>query len=57
MYILACGQDFHMLVANPRKQKLYIEVKDSFGFTDFTIGGGEVKYCSVEWLIHAEVVN
>lgn len=36
-------QDFHMLVANPRKQKLYIHVKDSFGFTDFTIGSGEVN--------------
>lgn len=31
-----------MLVANPRKQKLYIQVKDSLGFTDLTIGTGEV---------------
>uniref|UniRef100_A0A5B6YGW3 Putative synaptotagmin-2 n=1 Tax=Davidia involucrata TaxID=16924 RepID=A0A5B6YGW3_DAVIN len=36
------NQDFHMLVANPRKQKLYIQVKDSLGFTDLTIGTAEV---------------
>lgn len=36
-------QDFHMLVADPRKQKLYIQVKDSLGFTDLTIGRGEVN--------------
>ncbi|XP_021896548.1 tricalbin-3 isoform X2 [Carica papaya] len=36
------NQDFHLLVANPRKQKLYIQVKDSLGFTDLTIGTGEV---------------
>ncbi|KAL7163033.1 hypothetical protein ACSBR2_039184 [Camellia fascicularis] len=36
------NQDFHMLVANPRKQKLQIQVKDSLGFTDLTIGTGEV---------------
>ena len=38
------GQDFHMLVANPRKQKLNIQVKDSLGFTDLTVGTGEVSY-------------
>lgn len=38
-------QDFHMLVANPRKQKLFIQVKDSLGFTDWTIGTAEVKCC------------
>ncbi|KAJ0094179.1 hypothetical protein Patl1_15803 [Pistacia atlantica] len=37
------NQDFHLLVGNPRKQKLYIQVKDSLGFTDWTIGTGEVK--------------
>lgn len=37
------GQDFHMLVANPRKQKLNIQVKDSLGFTGLTIGTGEVN--------------
>lgn len=38
------GQDFHMLVSNPRKQKLNIQVKDSLGFTGLTIGTGEVNY-------------
>ncbi|MQM22582.1 hypothetical protein Taro_055637 [Colocasia esculenta] len=42
------NQDFHMLVANPRKQKLYIHVKDSLGFTDFTIGTGEVELGSLQ---------
>lgn len=32
-----------MLVANPKKQKLCIQVKDSLGFTGLTIGTGEVK--------------
>ncbi|XWS22985.1 hypothetical protein CRYUN_Cryun29cG0082400 [Craigia yunnanensis] len=36
------NQDFHLLVANPRKEKLFIQVKDSLGFTDLTIGTGEV---------------
>lgn len=42
------NQDFHLLVANPRKQQLQIEVKDSFGFTDFTIGAGEVELGSLK---------
>ncbi|XP_038971341.1 synaptotagmin-4-like isoform X2 [Phoenix dactylifera] len=42
------NQDFHMLVVNPRKQKLYIQVKDSFGFMDFTIGTGEVELGSLQ---------
>ncbi|KAJ9153255.1 hypothetical protein P3X46_026716 [Hevea brasiliensis] len=42
------NQDFHMLVANPRKQKLYIEVKDSLGFTDLAIGNGEVDLGSLQ---------
>ncbi|KAG1361177.1 hypothetical protein COCNU_09G006400 [Cocos nucifera] len=42
------NQDFHMLVVNPRKQKLYIQVKDSFGFPDFTIGTGEVELGSLQ---------
>lgn len=42
------NQDFHMLVANPRKQKLYIQVKDSIGFTDLTIGSGEVDLGSLQ---------
>lgn len=35
-------QDFHMLVVNPRKQKLHIQVKDALGFADLTIGTAEV---------------
>lgn len=31
-----------MLVSNPRKQKLFIQVKDALGFADLTIGTGEV---------------
>ncbi|XP_058090354.1 tricalbin-3 [Magnolia sinica] len=42
------NQDFHLLVANPRKQRLSIQVKDSFGFTDFTIGTGEVELGSLQ---------
>ncbi|KAI8538421.1 hypothetical protein RHMOL_Rhmol09G0101900 [Rhododendron molle] len=42
------NQDFHMLVANPRKQKLQIQVKDALGFTDLTIGTGEVDLVSLE---------
>lgn len=45
-----------MLVANPRKQKLLIQVKDSLGFADLTIGTGEVNYlilkkCLFYWTI------
>ncbi|GMJ04548.1 hypothetical protein like AT3G19830 [Hibiscus trionum] len=36
------NQDFYLLVANPGKEKLRIQVKDSLGFTDWTIGTGEV---------------
>uniref|UniRef100_A0A2P2J0D2 C2 domain-containing protein n=1 Tax=Rhizophora mucronata TaxID=61149 RepID=A0A2P2J0D2_RHIMU len=42
------NQDFHMLVANPRKQKLYIQVKDSLGFADFTVGTAEVDLGSLQ---------
>ncbi|XP_026380534.1 synaptotagmin-2-like [Papaver somniferum] len=42
------NQDFDMLVANPRKQKLQIQVKDSLGFTDLTIGTGEVELGSLQ---------
>lgn len=31
-----------MLVTDPKKQKLCIQVKDSMGFVDLTIGTGEV---------------
>jgi Ca2+-dependent lipid-binding protein len=36
------NQDFHMLVSNPKKQKLSIQVKDALGFADLPIGRGEV---------------
>ncbi|KAJ6357356.1 hypothetical protein OIU78_005251 [Salix suchowensis] len=42
------NQDFHMLVSNPRKQKLNIQVKDSLGFTGLTIGTGEVDLGSLQ---------
>lgn len=42
------NQDFFMLVTNPRKQKLYIQVKDSLGFTDLTVGTGEVDLGSLK---------
>ncbi|WOK94823.1 tricalbin-3 [Canna indica] len=42
------NQDFHLLVANPRKQKLYIQVKDSIGFTDLTVGTGEIELGSLQ---------
>ncbi|CAI9779163.1 unnamed protein product [Fraxinus pennsylvanica] len=42
------NQDFHMLVANPRKEKLYIEVKDSLGFADLTVGTSEVDLGSLK---------
>jgi hypothetical protein len=42
------NQDFYMLVANPKKQKLYIQVKDSLGFADLAIGGGEVDLGSLK---------
>ncbi|GJM87509.1 hypothetical protein PR202_ga03471 [Eleusine coracana subsp. coracana] len=42
------NQDFHLLVANPRKQKLAIQVKDSIGLTDITIGTGEVELGSLK---------
>lgn len=33
-----------MLVSDPRKEKLCIEVKDSLGFTDLTVGTAEVRH-------------
>lgn len=36
-----------MLVANPMKEKLSIEVKDSLGFTDLTVGTAEVRYLRI----------
>ncbi|XP_027354263.1 tricalbin-3 [Abrus precatorius] len=42
------NQDFHMLVSNPKKQKLFIQVKDALGFVDLTIGTGEVDLGSLK---------
>ncbi|KAI6669481.1 hypothetical protein NL676_004366 [Syzygium grande] len=42
------NQDFHMLVVNPRKQKLHIQVKDALGFADLTIGTAEVDLGSLQ---------
>ncbi|MCL7024387.1 hypothetical protein MKW94_002314, partial [Papaver nudicaule] len=42
------NQDFDMLVANPKMQKLQIRVKEGLGFTDLTIGTGEVELGSLE---------
>ncbi|XP_054825505.1 uncharacterized protein LOC129323018 [Prosopis cineraria] len=42
------NQDFHLLVSNPKKQKLHIQVKDSLGFIDLTAGTGEVDLGSLQ---------
>ncbi|XP_058730196.1 synaptotagmin-2 [Vicia villosa] len=42
------NQDFHMLVSNPKKQKLNIQVKDALGFADLSIGTGEVDLGSLQ---------
>ncbi|KAL3655895.1 hypothetical protein CASFOL_000291 [Castilleja foliolosa] len=42
------NQDFHMLVADPREENLCIEVKDSLGFTDLTVGTAEVDLGSLK---------
>ncbi|XP_051144932.1 tricalbin-3-like [Andrographis paniculata] len=48
------NQDFHMLVVNPMKERLYIEVKDSLGFTDSTIGAAEVDLGSLKDTVPAD---
>lgn len=35
-----------MLVANPRKEKMYVQVNDSLGFADLSIGTAEVIFDS-----------
>ncbi|XP_020581851.1 extended synaptotagmin-2-like [Phalaenopsis equestris] len=42
------NQDFILFVANPRKQRLQVEVIDSFGFSDFRLGAGEVELVSLQ---------
>ncbi|KAJ8769841.1 hypothetical protein K2173_008923 [Erythroxylum novogranatense] len=48
------NQDFHMLVVNPRRQKLLIQVNDSLGFADLTIGMGEVDLASLQDTVPAD---
>ncbi|XP_031112676.1 extended synaptotagmin-1-like [Ipomoea triloba] len=50
------NQDFHMLVADPSRQKLYVEVKDSLGFADVTVGRGEVNLGSLKDTVPMDVV-
>ncbi|CAA6673409.1 unnamed protein product [Spirodela intermedia] len=50
------NQDFHMLVTDPRKEKLHIQVRDSFGFTYFTVGTGEVELGSLQDTVPADRV-
>ncbi|KAI3694096.1 hypothetical protein L1987_77056 [Smallanthus sonchifolius] len=42
------NQDFYMLVTNPRKQKLSIQVRDNLGFAYSTVGTGEVDLGSLK---------
>ncbi|KAI3728495.1 hypothetical protein L6452_17132 [Arctium lappa] len=42
------NQDFYMLVTNPRKQRLSIQVKDSLGFAETIVGTGEVDLGSLK---------
>ncbi|PKA65187.1 Synaptotagmin-3 [Apostasia shenzhenica] len=42
------NQDFLLFVVNPKRQKLQIEVKDTFGWTDFALGTGEVELGSLQ---------
>lgn len=42
------NQDFLLFVANPRKQRLQIEVIDSLGFNDVSLGAGEVELGSLQ---------
>ncbi|XP_060186826.1 tricalbin-3-like [Lycium barbarum] len=50
------NQDFHMFVTNPTRQKLYVEAKDSLGFTDLSIGSGEVDLGSLEDTVPTDVI-
>lgn len=50
------NQDFHMLVGNPRKDKLYVTVKDSLGFGDLTVGIGEVDLGSLEDTVPTDTI-
>ena len=45
-----------MFVINPRKQKLNIQVKDSLGFADLTIGTAEVCALLYHMYIKREIL-
>lgn len=48
------NQDFQMLVSNPMKENLRVEVKDSLGFTDLTVGTAEVDLGSLQDTVPAD---
>ncbi|KZV26879.1 hypothetical protein F511_22440, partial [Dorcoceras hygrometricum] len=48
------NQDFHLLVKNPGKEKLYVEVKDTLGITDLTVGTAEVDLASLKDTVPAD---
>ncbi|XP_047971554.1 tricalbin-3-like [Salvia hispanica] len=48
------NQDFDILVSNPKKNKLSIEVRDSLGFTDLTIGTAEIDLGSLKDTVPAD---
>ncbi|KAL1565401.1 tricalbin-3-like [Salvia divinorum] len=48
------NQDFDMLVSNPKKNKLSIEVRDSLGFTDLTVGTAEIDLGSLKDTVPAD---
>ncbi|XP_047962572.1 extended synaptotagmin-1 [Salvia hispanica] len=48
------NQDFDMLVSDPKKNKLSIEVKDSLGFTDLTVGTAEIDLGSLKDTVPAD---
>ncbi|KAI5388114.1 hypothetical protein KIW84_073991, partial [Lathyrus oleraceus] len=50
------NQDFHMLVSNPKKQKLNIQVKDALGFADLSIGTGEVDLGSLQDTVPTDII-
>jgi hypothetical protein len=45
-----------MLVSNPKKQKLSIQVKDALGFADLPIGRGEVCIMYYVFLYNAKSI-
>ncbi|XP_042048747.1 extended synaptotagmin-1-like isoform X1 [Salvia splendens] len=48
------NQDFDILVSDPKKNKLSIEVKDSLGFTDLTVGTAEIDLGSLKDTVPAD---